>query len=138
MKSHNNTKSITILFIAILLSTASVNAQEIKKEKWEAPEEANLLINPLTENSQSLKEGKKLYKQQCVVCHGDSGKGDGVAGLALSPKPASFSSENFKNESDGAIFWKISNGRSPMAAYKDILTEEQRWLLITYIRSISK
>ncbi|PLW96102.1 MAG: cytochrome c class I, partial [Marinilabiliales bacterium] len=94
--------------------------------------------NPLKGNIEDTKAGKQLYMLQCAVCHGDTGKGEGVASLALNPKPASFKSEKVQKETDGALYWKIANGRAPMASYKDLLTEEQRWQLVNYIRTFSK
>jgi mono/diheme cytochrome c family protein len=33
------------------------------------------------------KEAQDIFKARCVMCHGESGKGDGPAGAALNPKP---------------------------------------------------
>jgi len=131
---------LVLIATVIMLSAISIRAtaQEKKNSEWKVPEEAEQISNPFKGNEVATKAGKKLYKQQCAVCHGDSGKGDGVAGLALTPRPTSFKSERVQNETDGAIFWKITNGKSPMAAYKDLLTEEQRWQLVNYIRTLSK
>ena len=85
-----------------------------------------------------LLKGKKLYNQMCAVCHGAKGKGDGVAGAALNPKPTNFTSASVQAQTDGAIFWKITEGRSPMASYKTILKEEQRWQLVNYLRTFKK
>jgi hypothetical protein len=43
-----------------------------------------------------------------------------------------------KKESDGVIFWKITNGKPPMASYEELLTEDQRWELVNYIRELEK
>jgi len=43
-----------------------------------------------------------------------------------------------QNQSDGAIYWKITNGNPPMASYKETLTEEQRWQLVNYIRELKR
>ncbi len=128
-------KIMTILFFSALM--VNVVAQNSKQGQWKAPLEADKLINPFKDNPDAVKAGKKLYKQQCAICHGVTGKGDGVAGMTLNPKPASFRSEKINNETDGALFWKITNGNPPMAAYKDVLTEEQRWQLVTYIRTFN-
>ncbi|MCF6171325.1 MAG: cytochrome c [Bacteroidales bacterium] len=134
------TRLIKLIAAVITLSAISFQAmsQEKKNSEWKAPLEADQISNPFQGDDAAVKAGKKLYKQQCAVCHGDTGKGDGVAGLALTPKPASFKSERVQNESDGALYWKITNGRTPMASYKDLLTEEQRWQLVNYIRTFSK
>lgn len=54
--------------------------------------------------------------------------------MALKPWPANLTKDLVQDQSDGALFWKITEGRTPMAAYKDVLTEEERWQLINFIR----
>jgi mono/diheme cytochrome c family protein len=83
-------------------------------------------------------ETKALYITNCSPCHGDKGRGDGPAAQGLNPKPADHTSAAVQSESDGAIFWKLSEGRNPMPGYKKIFSEEQRWELINYIRTLAK
>lgn len=105
---------------------------------WVAPKSAGAVKNPLKGNSTAIAEGKKLYDQMCAICHGAKGKGDGMGGAALNPKPANFTSETIQAQTDGAIYWKMTEGRAPMAAYKDILKDNQRWQLVNYIRTFKK
>ena len=72
----------------------------------------------------------------CVVCHGAKGKGDGVGGAGLTPKPTNLTSAEFQAQTDGAIFWKIQTGRSPMASYETSIPEKKRWEIINYIRTL--
>ncbi len=135
----NLRKNETILSLAIMFfGLLALSFVYIGGGEWVAPSKYDTLKNPLKGNEESLKKGKKLYGQQCATCHGIKGKGDGVAGAALTPHPANFTSSKVQSQSDGAIFWKISSGRPPMAAYKDILTSEQRWQLVNYIRTFKK
>jgi len=122
-----------ILFIFVfIMCSQNISAQS----NWIAPKSAEAFVNPIKNDQNSLKKGKLLFKQLCAVCHGDKGKGDGLASAALNPKPANFTSSQFKKQSDGAIFWKITEGRTPMASYKESLTTEQRWQLVNYIKSL--
>ena len=130
----NKSLKIILLGIGFFGMTNLVQAQTA----WVAPSEADELKNPFANNEDAIKKGKKLYAQNCTICHGDKGKGDGMAGAALKPKAADFTSASIKAESDGAMFWKMSEGRSPMAAYKGMLSEEQRWQLVSYIRTLQK
>jgi len=136
---RNKLRNYLLVASVLMLTFISIHAfaQEGKTGAWKAPAEADKITNPLKGNPDAIKEGKKLYKQMCAICHGDTGKGDGVAGMTLTPRPASFHSERIKKETDGAIFWKMTNGNPPMAAYKDLLHEEQRWQLVNYIRTFS-
>ncbi|WP_367768262.1 cytochrome c [Flavobacterium sp. WC2421] len=124
-----------IVLVLILFQFDKINAQS---QTWVAPKSAYDLINPFKGNEKATAEGKKLYNQMCVICHGIQGKGNGSAGVALSPKPSNFLTINVVNETDGAIFWKLTEGKSPMASYKDALSENQRWQLVNYIRYLEK
>jgi mono/diheme cytochrome c family protein len=104
--------------------------------EWVAPPEAKKLVNPLKGNTASIEAGQKIFKQQCSMCHGTKGKGDGMAGMSLNPHPANLTSEKVQQQTDGEIFWKISTGRNSMPSYKNILSEEQRWQVVNYIRTL--
>lgn len=107
-------------------------------KEWIAPESAKNTVNPLQGNAAATTEGKKLFTQICAVCHGEKGKGDGVGGATLNPKPRNFTLDKTQNQTDGEFFWKLSEGRPPMASYKAILTPTQQWQLINYIRTFKK
>lgn len=112
-----------------------INAQS---QNWVAPKTASNLINPFKGNEKATAEGKQIFNQMCVICHGMQGKGNGIAGVTLKPKPANFLAINVINETDGEIFWKLTEGKSPMASYKEMLNENQRWQLVNYIRNLEK
>ena len=100
---------------------------------WEAPAAEKGKKNP----GGNAANGKKLAEVNCVSCHGASGKGDGPAAQALTPKPADWTSQKVQKESDGELFWKISNGRGPMPPWKH-LPEKDRWDLVSYVKSLGK
>lgn len=104
---------------------------------FKAPASADALANPVKGDAAATAAGQKLYKQQCAACHGDKGKGDGAAAAALSKAPANHTSAEVQKLSDGALFWMLTNGNSPMPAYK-YMTEAQRWSLINFIRTLKK
>lgn len=128
-------KKYIMLVIGIVFTSAMVNAQTVP---WVAPSSADALKNPFANNEDATKKGKKLYNQFCSICHGDKGKGDGIAGVALTPKPGNFTTDKVQSQTDGAIFWKIRTGNPPMAPYKDIIKDDEIWALINYIRTFSK
>jgi len=104
--------------------------------EWKAPPEAKNVKNP-EKGPAAVAAGKKLAETNCVTCHGPSGKGDGPAAAALNPKPADWTSARVTGETDGELFWKISNGRGAMPPWKH-LSEKDRWDLINYVRSLAK
>lgn len=122
----------------LLLCIGAFTNEIIAQSDWKAPKNADDLVNPMKDDVSSAKKGKKVFTQMCVICHGAKGKGDGLAGVSLSPKPGNFTTEIIQGQTDGAIFWKLTNGKAPMAAYKEILTETQRWELVNYIRTFKK
>ncbi|MEP7229295.1 MAG: cytochrome c [Ginsengibacter sp.] len=131
-------KNYSLIFIAVLVqfSTTIVSAQT--KPAWVTPQGASLVKNPLAGDKSTLTEGKTLYVANCSPCHGLKGKGDGAAAAALNPKPADHTSSKVQDETDGSLFWKISEGHNPMPQYKAAFTDKQRWELVNYIRTLSK
>ncbi len=118
--------------------TNSKNIKTDKNGNWIAPSSANKLTNPLNDIAKASREGKSIFNAQCFTCHGTDGKGDGPAAMSLHPKPANLASNQIQQQSDGAIYWKITNGNSPMPSFKNALSKDQRWELVDYIRQLAK
>ncbi len=70
----------------------------------------------------SLAGGKKVYQTFCIACHGEKGKGDGAAGMAMTPKPRNFTDTAFINKEPKMRMYSVitdggkKNGLSPMMA----------------------
>jgi len=88
---------------------------------------------------ESLAAAKEIYDLRCAHCHGSEGQGDGPDTDKLSIEPTDFTDgPEMKRLTDGEIFWRIGVGRRPMPAFKDRLTDTQRWELVNYIRSFAQ
>lgn len=109
-----------------------------QSRKFPSPASADALANPVKGNAQATLEGKKTYTLYCVTCHGSKGKGDGIAAPGLSKPPADHTSDFVQKQTDGALFWIITEGNNPMPTYKSTLTEMQRWQVVNYIRTLAK
>ncbi|OQP60539.1 cytochrome c class I [Niastella vici] len=134
-----NILSVISLFLLVFLAfNAMFSRSAAQTARWIAPKDADNLKNPLVANRSVLAAGKALYTANCGPCHGDKGRGDGPAASGLNPRPADHTSGTVQNETDGSLFWKITEGRTPMPSYKKVFTDEQRWELVTYIRSLAK
>ena len=120
--------AILILFLVASSSYA--------QENWTTPEKSKKIVNPYEGNIIAAQKGQKLYSKLCWTCHGKNGLGDGPAGAGLNPKPKSFADKDVQIQSDGELFWKLSNGKGMMVPYKHSLNEEMRWQLINYIRTL--
>lgn len=128
----------TSLVMIFFFTVIAVYESKAQSSKWIAPKEADNIKNPLAGNTTVLKDAKVLYTTYCVPCHGLKGKGDGVAAAGLATKPADHSGSLVQSQTDGALFWELSEGHNPMPGYKTGLTENQRWSLINYIRTLAK
>jgi mono/diheme cytochrome c family protein len=124
--------------LAVLAFSGNISAAD-DDEPWVAPDAARSVKNPVPVNSTSLAAGSKVFNENCAPCHGNTGAGDGPAGKFVKVKPANFTdSKLMSKETDGSLFWKMSEGRGPMPSWKDQLTETERWQLVIFIRKLGK
>lgn len=82
-----------------------------------------------------LEKGRASYQINCASCHGDKGRGDGVAAATLNPKPRAFATDKFKGGSKPAeIFATLGKGvvGTTMVPFAH-LPEEERWGLAYYV-----
>jgi mono/diheme cytochrome c family protein len=91
-------------------------------------------------DQRSLAAGRAIYEQSCAVCHGDTGRGDGPAGLRLVPRPADLRVHMAAGHTDGQLFYWVSYGvpGTAMPAWEETLTEQQRWDVINYLRTFAE
>lgn len=124
-------KTLTsILFASAFLNLAAAPA-------WNAPPAASTKANPFAGNKSAIAKGREIFQTSCVVCHGNSGKGDGPAGAALKPPPADLGGQKVAAQSDGALLWKIAHGRAPMPAFSEAFKKDDLWKVVSYIRTMS-
>lgn len=134
-----NRKLIKIGGLALLLTGCVASLPSVAQQApWTSPKDAEAVKNPVVATAPVLAEAKTIYAANCAPCHGERGRGDGPAAQGLTPKPADHSSAGIQSESDGSLYWKLSEGRTPMPAYKKVFTDQQRWELILYIRTLAK
>ncbi len=93
--------------------------------------------NPVSPDEISLARGEQLFNINCVICHGQSGQGDGVVAAFFQFKPADLTTVIVQSNSDGAIFLTISNGViGRMPALNENLNVRDRWDVVNYIRTL--
>jgi mono/diheme cytochrome c family protein len=97
---------------------------------WQVPPAAAAKANPLARKADLAGGGKKLFTRNCVECHGEDGSGMEKKHSADLQLPV------VQSQSDGALFWKITEGRTPMPTYEKLLKEEDRWAVVNYVRTL--
>ena len=94
--------------------------------------------NPIRFTEASVDRGKKFYKTQCALCHGE--KGDGKGDLAMDMKltvPDFTKPDALAKRTDGELFAIIGTGKDPMPSQKERMSEQQLWNLVNYLRALS-
>ena len=122
------------ILAGLLLSAAFLAAQNGNYQpdpSWRAPSEAAEKPNPLAAKPQLAAGGKKLFAHNCAECHGRSGEG--------MKKAADLQLPVVQEQSDGALFWKITNGNPDrgMPPWSK-LPELKRCQLVLYLRTLMK
>ncbi len=104
-------------------------------ERWKAPAEAIATQNPVRETRKSVMKGEELFKKNCVKCHGPMNESNSVTAKRV-VQPEHDNPDDL--DTDGALAWKIKNGRGHMPTWDPQLTEEDVWHLVNYINHMTK
>ena len=128
--------AISLVFLALVGHAPAARAQA-RGDVWAAPERAALRPNPVIATSDAVGRGHSLFHQSCESCHGFKGHGDGSMATSLPIKPSDLSSERVQSQTDGALFWKLNAGRGMMLSTQGTMTDEQRWAVVDYIRTLA-
>lgn len=92
-------------------------------------------------SASAIATGADLFPQHCAGCHGAEGRGDGPDAKGLPIPPADLTAGHLWAHSDGELFWWLTHGmESPegeltMPGFANILSDDERWDLIDYIRA---
>ncbi|MBL8994917.1 MAG: cytochrome c [Spirochaetia bacterium] len=105
--------------------------------EWKASEKKSAVANPVAASAESVAAGKKVYIKECSSCHGPKGKGDGPSSGDFATKTTDITDAKFASQTDGAVFYKITVGRRPMPGFRDTLSDDERWNVVNYIRTLS-
>jgi mono/diheme cytochrome c family protein len=132
-------------FIIIIVSVMAIGfagsafTRSQQPKPWIAPDKDAKMANPVKSGSESISAGKSLWVQHCQSCHGKQGLGDGTKAPQLKTIPGDFSKATTQAQSDGSLFYKISEGRGDMPSFKKKLPEaEDIWNIVVYVRTLKK
>jgi len=135
MKTRMNS---ILTFVVISAFTFALVAFTAPQDDWEAPAKYKTMKNP-TDGKDGDGIGEDLYKQHCRSCHGKEGFGDGTKAAELETEIRDFTSKEVQAQTDGELYYKAIIGKDEMPNFeKKIRSEEDRWMLINYLRALAK
>ncbi|HEV2490309.1 MAG TPA: cytochrome c [Candidatus Acidoferrales bacterium] len=104
------------------------------------PAAAKEVKNPIPPNAGTLAYARGIYEERCAHCHGVKGDGKRPPGTTYFywTQPTKFTDAKIMDAmTDGEIFWKITTGNRPMPSYKDQLSKNDRWELVSFLRTFA-
>ena len=110
-----------------------------KKTKLEDRNNVELIEKgPVPQSDESVARGKKVFKEQCAVCHGPGGLGDGIIitkGLGF--YPVNLTTPAVAQRTDGYIYAYIRyGGKVMMPSYSENISEQDAWHVVNYVREL--
>ncbi|MFC2121218.1 c-type cytochrome [Bacteroidota bacterium] len=131
---------IVLIGLSLLLTAFTTKTYGQETKPWKISGKYVAMKNPTKPNAADLKIGKTLFAKHCKSCHGTNGAGDGSKAAGLKTKFIGDFTKGFgKQSKDGEIYYKTFIGRDEMPGFeKKISDEEDRWIIINYIKSLKK
>ncbi len=97
------------------------------------------LKNPVAvDDVEAIARGAFVFNTFCVVCHGPAGLGDGPVTKRGVPPPPSLMLDNAANMTDGQMYHVITLGQKNMSSYASQVSQEDRWKVIRFIRTLQE
>ena len=129
--------NISLSVVAVAALSLFLVAFTIPQEKWVVPEKYKNMENEYAgEDEDGI--GEELYDQHCKSCHGKEGFGDGTKAKELETELRDLTSDEVQSQTDGELYYKAIIGRDEMPNFeKKIRDEEERWMVINYLRSLA-
>jgi cytochrome c5 len=118
-----------ILSIALLTIGIQASAQT-----WVVPDDQKTVVAPFKFTPDMQKQGEQIYLKNCQSCHGLMGKDNWAK---LTPPPGDLAKEKAQKQTDGELFYRITAGKIPMPEFRNIISEDERWWVIAYMRSFN-
>jgi len=124
-----------LLLTALALTACGTSGADTDTPPDMVPADFAGKTNPL--GADVAEAGAEIYQANCQSCHGSRGHGDGPSAAVLNPAPKNLA-ELQAQVGDDYLFWRINSGKdgTAMVPWKGILTEEQIWQVIAFIRTL--
>ena len=104
-------------------------------QDWVVPDSKKGKLSTFPFTDETRKSGEKLFSTNCMSCHGTPGKGNY---LNLVPPPGDPATDKIQRNSDGEIFYKVTIGKGQMPSFRNVLSSDEIWNIISYVRSFNK
>lgn len=126
---------VVLVLVALVLAACGAEGGSDAAAADTMPAEYAGAINPL--GADAATAGADVFAKNCASCHGEKGYGDGPAGAALNPTPKNLV-DVAAGVGDDYLYWRINTGKpgTSMVAWKGVLTEEQIWQTVAFIRTL--
>lgn len=122
-------KHYLIITFCLTIISSGTFAQE-----WAVPADRDARLAPFAFSTESVAAGEKIFYTNCKLCHGDPGKANFQQ---LNPLPGDPAESKIQSNSDGALQFKISEGKGLMPSFKNVLSPDDIWNVISYFRSFN-
>lgn len=106
------------------------------KQQWEAPAEFASMKSPLKVTPDIIKRGQYLYKNRCESCHGAEGRGNGFYNKPEYKQSPNLTSKVVQANTDGQLFYKVSNFRDRHPSSRMLYSDEERWMIVAFLRTL--
>ena len=97
------------------------------------------LVSPLPAGADTLELGALIFRQNCSMCHGMIGDGDGFVGLVFTdypaPVPPAIGGDRIQAMTPGEVYASVSNGFGFMPPFQGLLTEADRWAIVALLEA---
>jgi mono/diheme cytochrome c family protein len=92
---------------------------------------------PLEVTPELLQRGQERFNINCAVCHGATGKGNGITSQYGLAGAANYHLDTYRAMADGQIFYTIAHGKGNMLGYPHV-TPQDRWAIVAYVRALQR
>ncbi|MEI6433822.1 MAG: cytochrome c [Bacteroidota bacterium] len=121
-----------IILIITLLTSA--HAMIATAQTWVVPDDQKAVCAPIKFTPEMQKQGEQVYMKICQSCHGLPGKDNW---MKLTPPPGDLAKDKAQLQTDGELYYRITTGKAPMPEFRNILSDDDRWNVIAFIRTFN-
>jgi len=123
----------------LMISSGFYSFTYYQAKPWAVPDKNAKMANPVKADAETIKVGKELWGKHCASCHGKTGAGDGTKAAQLKTAMEDMSTSVVQGQTDGALYYKISEGRDEMPSFKKKIPDtEDLWSIVNYLRTLKK